>query len=227
LHVDRLVQDDGGGQHRLLPAYHHLLPAGLRGVGHVVGPVEARGLLRPRDRRRRLVRQLRRRHQLDLRQGDAADEAAARLMAALDGGPDQSAGANSAATIEVLVQEGRTFPPPASFRSRAIIGDESVYEEAERDYDGFWLQRAREFVTWDLEPTQGLDWHPPDFTFFADGRLNVAWNCLDKHVEAGKGDKVAYHWIPEPPDEPHQSITYGQLAEEVGRVANALKELGV
>ena len=144
-------------------------------------------------------------------------------MSAADGG----GGKSSEATIEVLVQEGRTFPPPASFKAQAIINDESVYEEAERDFDGFWLSQAKEFVAWDREPTRGLDWNPPDFTFFADGRLNVAWNCLDKHVQAGKGDKVAYHWIPEPPDEPHQSITYGQLAEEVGRMANALKELGV
>ena len=131
------------------------------------------------------------------------------------------------ATIEVLAQEGRTFPPPEAFRAQALIKDDSVYEEAERDYDGFWLKRAKEFVKWDKEPTKGLDWNPPDFTFFADGRLNVAWNCVDKHVAAGKGGKVAYHWVPEPTDEAHQSITYGQLADEVGRVANALKELGV
>jgi len=134
---------------------------------------------------------------------------------------------NNEATIEVLVQEGRTFPPPADFKAQAIIKDESVYDAAEKDYDGFWLQRAREFVSWEKEPTQGLQWDPPDFTFFADGRLNVAWNCLDKHVAAGRGDKVAYHWVPESPDEPHVSLTYAQLADEVGRTANALKQLGV
>ncbi|HKN41016.1 MAG TPA: acetate--CoA ligase [Acidimicrobiia bacterium] len=145
-------------------------------------------------------------------------------MAAAKGSSPNS---KSEATIEVLVQEGRTFPPTQAFKAQAIIKDESVYEEAERDYDRFWLARAREFVAWDKEPTKGLDWNPPDFTFFADGKLNVAWNCVDKHVQAGKGDKVAYHWVPEPLDEPHHSITYAQLADEVGRVANALKELGV
>jgi acetyl-CoA synthetase len=129
--------------------------------------------------------------------------------------------------IEVLVKEGRTFPPSEAFKAQALIKDTSIYDAAERDYDGFWLDRAREFVAWEKEPTQGLQWDPPDFTFFADGQLNVAWNCLDKHVAAGRGDKVAYHWVPESPDEPPLSLTYSQLTDEVARAANALKELGI
>src|SRR6266516_4869362 len=130
-------------------------------------------------------------------------------------------------TISVLVREGRTFPPPPEFTAQAIIKDGSVYEEAERDYEGFWLRRAKEFVEWFKEPTQSLEWDPPQFTWFADGELNVAYNCLDKQVNAGRGDKVAYHWVSEPVDEPDLAITYAQLKDEVCQFANGLRELGV
>jgi len=128
--------------------------------------------------------------------------------------------------IEALLDEQRTFPPPEEFRARAHIRDESVYEEAAADPDGFWLRRAKEFVTWLEEPTQGLHWDPPHCTWFADGVLNVAWNCLDKHVEAGRGDKVAYHWVGEAPGET-RDLTYADLLAEVSRLANALRRIGV
>jgi acetyl-CoA synthetase len=130
-------------------------------------------------------------------------------------------------TIEVLVREGRTFPPPPELTAQAIIKDTSVYEEAERDYEGFWLRRAKEFVEWYKEPTASLEWDPPHCTWFADGELNVSYNCLDKQINAGRGDKVAYHWVTEPVDEPDQSITYAQLKDEVCRLASGLRELGV
>jgi acetyl-CoA synthetase len=82
-------------------------------------------------------------------------------------------------TIEVLVREGRTFPPPPEFTAQAIIKDTGVYEEAERDFEGFWLRRAKEFVEWFKEPTTSLQWDPPHCTWFADGELNVSYNCLD------------------------------------------------
>jgi acetyl-CoA synthetase len=131
------------------------------------------------------------------------------------------------ASIEVLVNEGRTFPPPEDFAAQALINDPSIYDEADRDYEGFWLQRAKEFVTWFEEPAASLDWKPPHCTWFADGELNVSWNCLDKHVEAGRGDKVAYHYVPEAPEEEHRAITFAELRDEVSRLANALRRLGV
>jgi acetyl-CoA synthetase len=127
--------------------------------------------------------------------------------------------------IEALLDEQRTFPPPEEFRARAHIRDESVCEEAAADPEGFWLRRAKEFVTWLEEPTQGLKWDPPHCTWFADGVLNVAWNCLDKHVEAGRGDKVAYHWVGEAPGET-RDLTYADLLAEVSRLANALRRIG-
>jgi acetyl-CoA synthetase len=130
-------------------------------------------------------------------------------------------------TIEVLVREGRTFPPPPEFTAQAIINDDAVYQEAERDYEGFWLRLAKEFVEWFNEPTRSLEWDPPHCTWFADGELNVAYNCLDKQVNAGRGDRVAYHYVSEPVDEPDRDITFSELKDEVCRLANGLRELGV
>jgi acetyl-CoA synthetase len=130
------------------------------------------------------------------------------------------------AAIEALIREERTFPPPEEFRATALIGDDSVYREAEADYEAFWSRLAREFVTWFEEPTKGLEWNPPHCTWFADGELNVAWNCLDKHVEAGRGSKIAYHWVGEPADD-ERDVTYQELLRDVCRLANGLRRLGV
>jgi acetyl-CoA synthetase len=130
------------------------------------------------------------------------------------------------AAIEALLDERRTFPPPAEFRAQAVIGDDSVYREAEEDFEAFWSRRAREFVTWFKEPTKGLEWDPPHCTWFADGELNVSWNCLDKQVEAGRGARVAYHWVGEPTDET-RDVTYADLLRDVNRLANGLRRLGV
>ena len=130
-------------------------------------------------------------------------------------------------SIDVLLREGRTFPPPAEFAANALVNDRSVYEEAERDLDGFWLARTREFVGWYEEPTIGLEWDPPHCTWFRGGTLNASWSCLDRHVEQGNGNRVAYHVVPEDPDEAHRDITYRELLDEVCRVAGALRELGI
>jgi acetyl-CoA synthetase len=130
------------------------------------------------------------------------------------------------AAIEALLEEARTFPPTEEFRASALIDDDEVYRRAEDDFEGFWTDLAREFLTWMKEPTQGLRWDPPHCTWFADGELNVAANCLDKHVEAGRGDKVAYHWVGEARDET-RDITYAELLAEVSRLANGLRSLGV
>ena len=104
-------------------------------------------------------------------------------------------------SIDVLLQEGRTFPPPADFAAQAVVNDPSVYDEAAADLDAFWLARTQEFVGWFQPPTVGLEWDPPHCTWFADGTLNASHSCLDRHVEAGRGDRVAYHFVPEDPSE--------------------------
>src|SRR5215216_632420 len=130
------------------------------------------------------------------------------------------------AAIEALLEEQRTFPPPAPFRAEAVVADDSVYRRAEEDFEGFWASLAREFIAWSREPTKTLEWDPPHCTWFTDGELNVAYNCLDKQVEAGRGGKVAYHWVGEPENETRE-LTYEELLREVSRVANGLKSLGV
>jgi acetyl-CoA synthetase len=128
--------------------------------------------------------------------------------------------------IEGLVKEQRTFPPSDEFRRSAIISDDSVYREADRDFEGFWSRLAHEFLTWFEAPTQGLEWRPPHCTWFADGILNASVNCLDRHVAAGRGERVAYHWEGETPGEA-RTVTYADLLREVCWLANGLKALGV
>ncbi len=130
------------------------------------------------------------------------------------------------AAIEALLEEARTFPPPEEFRAQAIVQDDAVYRRAEEDFEGFWAELAREFIGWFKEPTQALDWQPPHCTWFADGELNVSWNCLDKQIAAGRGDKVAYHWVGEPENET-RDLTYNELLAEVSRLAHGLRSLGV
>ncbi|HET6848546.1 MAG TPA: acetate--CoA ligase [Gaiellales bacterium] len=130
-------------------------------------------------------------------------------------------------SIDVLLSEGRTFPPPDAFRERAVVKDGSLHEAAERDLDGFWLGQTRELVGWIREPTTGLEWDPPHCTWFRDGTLNASHSCLDRHVEAGRGDQVAYHFVPEDPAEEHRAITYRELLAHVSHTANALRALGI
>ena len=131
------------------------------------------------------------------------------------------------AAIDVLLQERREFPPSAEFASGAVASDPGVYDEADADLDGFWLKRTSESLMWATPPTKGLDWDPPHCTWFADGALNVSANCLDRHVEAGRGGKVAYHFVPEPEGEDDRAITYADLLADVCRFANALRGLGI
>jgi acetyl-CoA synthetase len=128
--------------------------------------------------------------------------------------------------IEGLLNEERTFPPPDEFRANAIIQDDSVYREAEADFEGFWGRLADEFIDWYERPTERLNWTPPHCTWFEDGVLNVSVNCLDRHVEAGLGDRVAYHWAGEPADET-RDVTYAELLAQTCRIANGLRSLGV
>jgi acetyl-CoA synthetase len=128
-------------------------------------------------------------------------------------------------SIDNLLHESRRFAPSPEFAAQAVARPE-LYEAASRDRLGFWADQARELLHWHEPFTQTLDWSNPPFAkWFADGRLNVAYNCLDRHVEAGNGDRVAFHWEGEPGDS--RSITYAELTADVKRAANALKGLGV
>jgi acetyl-CoA synthetase len=117
------------------------------------------------------------------------------------------------------------FDPPESFREHALAGDPAVHREAEADFEGFWERQAAA-LDW-FEPwSQVLDWSDPPFAkWFVGGTLNASYNCLDRHVQAGRGDRVAYHWRGEEGEE--RDITYAELLHDVQRLANALKDRGV
>jgi acetyl-CoA synthetase len=118
------------------------------------------------------------------------------------------------------------FEPPSAFREQALWSDPKIYEEAAADPEAWWSAQAKELLGWETEPTEGLDdSNPPFYRWFADGKLNASANCLDRHVEAGNGDRVAYHWRGEEGET--RDITYAELHSEVQRFASALKEQGV
>jgi acetyl-CoA synthetase len=120
--------------------------------------------------------------------------------------------------------EGRRFPVPEELAAQANVGPD-VYERAAQDRLGFWAEAA-DRLTWTQKWDEVLDWSNPPFAkWFVGGKLNVAYNCVDRHVEAGHGEQVAYHWEGEPGDT--RTITYAQLKDEVCKAANALVELGV
>ncbi len=124
--------------------------------------------------------------------------------------------------IETMFLEERRYPPPADF-AREANAKADIYE---RDPDEFWETEGRERVTWFHPFEQLLEWEPPYAKWYLGGKLNVCFNCVDRHVEAGQGDKVAYHWEGEPEDE-RRTITFSELQADVVRFANALKKLGV
>jgi acetyl-CoA synthetase len=126
--------------------------------------------------------------------------------------------------IENLLAERRTFAPDAAFSAQANA-QPGIHEEAERDYVNFWERLARERIDWATPFETTLEWELPFARWFVGGQLNIAYNCLDRHVERGLGDKVAYHWIGEPGDT--RTLTYADLQREVAKAANALRELGI
>jgi acetyl-CoA synthetase len=126
--------------------------------------------------------------------------------------------------LDTLGSETRTFPPPAEFVRQANVTDPAIYERADKDFEGFWAEHARSLL-WRKPFTKVLEWDAPYAKWFADGQLNVSENCLDRHVKAGKGAKVAYHWEGEPGDT--RTLTYQDLLDETQRCANALKQLGI
>jgi acetyl-CoA synthetase len=121
--------------------------------------------------------------------------------------------------------EIETFGPPTDFAAKANVRDRSLYEQAEADPQAYWAGQAKA-LHWFTEPTKILDdSNPPFYKWFTDGRLNVSYNCLDRHVDAGKGDKVAFHWRGEEGEE--RDITYADLLRDTQKLANGLKSLGV
>ncbi|PJJ71124.1 acetyl-CoA synthetase [Diaminobutyricimonas aerilata] len=128
-------------------------------------------------------------------------------------------------SIDSLLHETRRFAPDPEFAANAIATAD-LYERAAVDPDAFWAEQARELLHWHRPFDEVLDWSNPPFAkWFADGRINVAYNCLDRHVLAGNGDRVAFHWEGEPGDS--RTITYAELTAEVKKAANLLTSLGI
>ena len=127
--------------------------------------------------------------------------------------------------IEEFYTENRSFPPSAAFQRGALTADQSLYEEADADYEAFWARQARELLTWSQDFHTTLEWDLPYAKWFLGGELNITYNCLDRHIESGNGEKVAFHWEGEPGDT--KSITYKELLDEVSKFANVLKDLGL
>jgi acetyl-CoA synthetase len=127
--------------------------------------------------------------------------------------------------LEDLLEQER-FEPPEDFVNDALVTDLSMHEEAAKDPAGWWLKQTKELLDWFEEPTEALDdRNPPFFKWFSDGKINVSHNCLDRHVEAGNGDRVAFHWRGEEGEE--RDITYADLLRDVKKFANALKDNGI
>ena len=126
--------------------------------------------------------------------------------------------------IEALLKEDRKFPPPPAFKKRALVNTEAVYRSAARNPVAFWEQRAKE-LAWFKPWRKALEWKPPYAKWFVGGKLNVSYNCLDRHVQGPRRTKAALIWEGEPGDS--RTLTYWDLYREVQRFAAALKRHGV
>jgi acetyl-CoA synthetase len=127
--------------------------------------------------------------------------------------------------LDVLLKTEQTFPPPPEFAAQANASDPEIYERADADPETWWASWA-EKLDWIQPWDEVLDWSDPPFAkWFSGGRLNVSANCLDRHVDAGKGGRVAFYWEGE--DETRKEVTYAALLDETQRFANALRSLGV
>jgi acetyl-CoA synthetase len=137
---------------------------------------------------------------------------------------EQKAGESLEQELERLLEQ-ETFEPPDEFRRQALLSDPGIYDEAEKDVEGWWAKQAEDlhwFQKWD---TVVDDSDPPFYKWFVGGKINVSYNCLDRHIEAGIGDRVAYHWRGEEGEE--LEVTYADLHRDVQRFANALKDHGI
>ena len=129
-----------------------------------------------------------------------------------------------AGTLDALLTENRRFSPSEDFRTRAVVSDLEIYERARTDRESYWVEWAEQldwFRRWDSV----LEWQPPHAKWFVGGKLNVAYNCLDRHLNSSRSDQAALIWEGEPGDT--KTYTYAQLHDAVCRFSNALKNLGV
>ena len=129
-----------------------------------------------------------------------------------------------AGTLDALLTEDRRFSPSEDFRTRAVVSDADIYERANTDRESYWVEWAEQldwFRRWDSV----LEWQPPHAKWFVGGKLNVAYNCLDRHLNSSRSDQAALIWEGEPGDT--RTYTYAQLHDAVCRFSNALKNLGV
>ena len=133
--------------------------------------------------------------------------------------------ANNTAAIDALQWEKRCFPPSEEFKRQSLVTGSFMYDEADADYQGFWARQAADLLDWSTDWHTICQWELPFSKWFVGGQLNVSYNCLDRHVLAGRGDKVAFHWEGEPGDT--RTLTYADLLDETQRFANVLKGLGV
>ncbi|MCU1388385.1 MAG: acsA, partial [Ilumatobacteraceae bacterium] len=132
---------------------------------------------------------------------------------------------DDAHAIDALGWEKRTFAPSEAFKRDALVVDTHLYDDANEDYHGFWARQSADLLDWSQEWSTICEWELPFAKWFVGGQLNVSYNCLDRHVIAGRGDKVAFHFEGEPGDT--RTVTYSQLLDETQRFANVLKGLGV
>ena len=132
---------------------------------------------------------------------------------------------SSSNAIDALQWENRRFPPSEEFKDQALVTGTFLYDDAAQDDQGFWAKQAAALVDWSTEWHTICEWDLPFSKWFVGGELNVSYNCLDRHVLAGRGDKVAFHWEGEPGDT--RTVTYADLLAETQRFANVLKGLGV
>jgi len=132
---------------------------------------------------------------------------------------------SDANAIDALQWENRRFAPSEAFKHDALVTGTFLYDQADADYQGFWANQAAELLDWSTEWHTICEWDLPFAKWFIGGELNVSYNCLDRHVLAGRGEKVALHWEGEPGDT--RTVTYAELLDETQRFANVLKGLGV
>ncbi len=126
--------------------------------------------------------------------------------------------------IEALLKEDRSFAPSDEFRSRALVNDPAIYDQAAKDPESFWAGFASE-LEWIKPWSKVLEWNPPDAKWFVDGKINVSANCLDRHIRTSRRNKAAFIWEGEPGE--RRTLTYFDLYRQVSQFANVLKSLGV
>ena len=126
--------------------------------------------------------------------------------------------------IDVLLTETRKFESPTEFRRTANVSSPDIYDKAKQDPETFWAEQARD-LEWIKPWTKVLDWKPPHAQWFIGGKLNIAANCVDRHVRGPRRNKAALIWEGEPGD--RRTLTYWDLYREVSKFANVLKKLGV